>query len=121
MNSKQNKPKRKINPKEIAAIGITNQRETAIVWNKETGDPIYNAIVWQDKRTAHTADELADRCFVRVKPLCHIRQRDPACVLAILGISMDKSKQHQSISLQLELALHGSQDIDVITVFHDLM
>ena len=44
--------------KEIAAIGITNQRETTIVWNKETGIPVYNAIVWQDRRTAHLIDEL---------------------------------------------------------------
>ena len=36
---------------EIASIGITNQRETTIVWNKKTGKPIYNAIVWQDRRT----------------------------------------------------------------------
>lgn len=36
---------------DIAAIGITNQRETAIVWNKETGEPVYNAIVWQCRRT----------------------------------------------------------------------
>ena len=43
---------------DIAAIGITNQRETAIVWNKETGEPIYNAIVWQCRRTADIADEL---------------------------------------------------------------
>ena len=43
---------------DIAAIGITNQRETAIVWNKETGDPIYNAIVWQCRRTSDMADEL---------------------------------------------------------------
>jgi glycerol kinase len=42
----------------IAAIGITNQRETALVWNKETGKPIYNAIVWQDRRTADFCDEL---------------------------------------------------------------
>jgi len=35
---------------DIAAIGITNQRETAIVWNKETGEPVYNAIVWQCRR-----------------------------------------------------------------------
>lgn len=42
----------------IAAIGITNQRETAIVWNKETGEPIYNAIVWQCRRTSDIADEL---------------------------------------------------------------
>lgn len=43
---------------EITAIGITNQRETTIVWNKETGLPVYNAIVWQDRRTAHYIDEL---------------------------------------------------------------
>lgn len=43
---------------EIQAIGITNQRETSIVWNKSTGQPVYNAIVWQDKRTAPFCDEL---------------------------------------------------------------
>ena len=43
---------------DIAAIGITNQRETAIVWNKETGEPVYNAIVWQCRRTADIADAL---------------------------------------------------------------
>ncbi|MBQ3171955.1 MAG: hypothetical protein IJB53_08600, partial [Mailhella sp.] len=36
--------------KDIAAIGITNQRETTVVWDKETGEPVYNAIVWQDRR-----------------------------------------------------------------------
>jgi glycerol kinase len=41
----------KIDPKAIAAIGITNQRETTVVWDKETGEPIYNAIVWLDNRT----------------------------------------------------------------------
>ena len=41
---------------DIAAIGITNQRETAIVWNKETGEPIYHAIVWQCRRTSDIAD-----------------------------------------------------------------
>ena len=43
---------------QIAAIGITNQRETAVVWDRSTGEPIYNAIVWQDKRTAAYCDEL---------------------------------------------------------------
>lgn len=43
---------------DIAGIGITNQRETAIVWNKETGEPVYNAIVWQCRRTSNIADEL---------------------------------------------------------------
>ena len=48
----------KINPKQVAAIGITNQRETTIVWDKATGKPIYNAIVWQDRRTAKFCDKL---------------------------------------------------------------
>ena len=43
---------------EIASIGITNQRETTIVWNRKTGKPIYNAIVWQDRRTASFCEEL---------------------------------------------------------------
>jgi len=47
-----------INPEEIAGIGITNQRETTVVWDKNTGEPIYNAIVWQDKRTAQFCNEL---------------------------------------------------------------
>ncbi|MEF2977683.1 glycerol kinase GlpK [Subtercola sp. YIM 133946] len=44
---------------DIAAIGITNQRETAVVWNKKTGQPVYNAIVWQDTRTQPIVDRLA--------------------------------------------------------------
>lgn len=47
-----------ITAKDVAAIGITNQRETTVVWNKETGKPICNAIVWQDRRTASVCDEL---------------------------------------------------------------
>jgi len=47
-----------ISPSEIAGIGITNQRETTIIWNRETGKPVYNAIVWQDRRTAGFCDEL---------------------------------------------------------------
>lgn len=43
---------------DIAAIGITNQRETTIVWDKETGEPVYNAIVWQCRRTADRIEEL---------------------------------------------------------------
>src|SRR5918995_1324515 len=41
-----------VKPSEVAAIGITNQRETTVVWDRKTGEAIYNAIVWQDKRTA---------------------------------------------------------------------
>jgi glycerol kinase len=44
--------------RDIAAIGITNQRETTVVWDRETGEPIYNAIVWQDRRTASFCDAL---------------------------------------------------------------
>ncbi|MFI3169439.1 MAG: glycerol kinase GlpK [Faecalibacterium sp.] len=47
-----------VNPAEIAAIGITNQRETTVVWDKATGRPIYNAIVWQCRRTARIIDDL---------------------------------------------------------------
>jgi glycerol kinase len=47
-----------VQPSEISGIGITNQRETTVVWNRETGEPVYNAIVWQDRRTAGFCDEL---------------------------------------------------------------
>lgn len=47
-------------PDDIIAIGITNQRETVVVWDKNTGKPIYNAIVWQDKRTSAYADTLKE-------------------------------------------------------------
>ena len=50
--------KNNISPDEIAGIGITNQRETTLIWNRETGEPVYNAIVWQDRRTAGICDEL---------------------------------------------------------------
>ena len=49
-----------ISPKDITAIGITNQRETTVVWDKHTGKPIYNAIVWQDTRTDAIINELAN-------------------------------------------------------------
>ncbi|HRN95343.1 MAG TPA: FGGY family carbohydrate kinase, partial [Chitinophagales bacterium] len=47
-----------ISAAQIAGIGITNQRETTVVWDKQTGQPIHNAIVWQDRRTASICDEL---------------------------------------------------------------
>ena len=46
---------------DIAAIGITNQRETTIVWDKKTGEPVYNAIVWQCRRTADYCDTLKEK------------------------------------------------------------
>ncbi len=50
-----------INGKAVAGIGITNQRETAIVWDRKTGNPVYNAIVWQDRRTSGYCDELKEK------------------------------------------------------------
>jgi glycerol kinase len=47
-----------LGPRDIAAIGITNQRETTVVWDRETGAPVYNAIVWQDRRTADFCERL---------------------------------------------------------------
>ena len=47
-----------VRPRDLAAIGITNQRETTIVWDRETGKPVYNAIVWQDRRTAERCHQL---------------------------------------------------------------
>ncbi|TXI92950.1 MAG: glycerol kinase GlpK [Neisseriales bacterium] len=51
---------------DIAAIGITNQRETTVVWNKNTGIPIYNAIVWQDRRTSDMIDELKSKGYAEI-------------------------------------------------------
>lgn len=53
--------KAKITSQEILSIGITNQRETVVLWNKKTGKPIYNAIVWQDRRTAGYCNKLKDQ------------------------------------------------------------
>src|SRR5882757_8643521 len=53
--------KKNINAKQIAAIGITNQRETTVVWERATGKPVCNAIVWQDRRTATACDRLKAR------------------------------------------------------------
>ena len=50
-----------VDAKSIVAIGITNQRETTVIWDRQTGEPIYNAIVWQDKRTAPICEELKSR------------------------------------------------------------
>ncbi len=50
--------KANLSPKDISAIGITNQRETTILWNRKTGEPICNAIVWQDRRTSNFCDQI---------------------------------------------------------------
>ncbi|MFW5721000.1 MAG: glycerol kinase GlpK, partial [Bacteroidota bacterium] len=53
--------KSKVKPIEIAAIGIANQRETIVLWDKNTGKPVYNAIVWQDKRTADFCEKISSQ------------------------------------------------------------
>ena len=58
--------KANISTTDIAAIGITNQRETTIVWDRNTGEAIYNAIVWQDRRTANFCDELKERGLQKI-------------------------------------------------------
>lgn len=50
-----------VSPAEVAAIGITNQRETVIIWDKETGKPVMNGICWQDRRTAGICDDMKAR------------------------------------------------------------
>lgn len=55
-----------ISASNVAAIGITNQRETTLIWDRETGEPVYNAIVWQCRRTAAMCDELKAEGFDRV-------------------------------------------------------
>ncbi|MCM3735271.1 glycerol kinase GlpK [Bacillus cytotoxicus] len=52
-----------IKPEQIASIGITNQRETTVVWEKATGKPVYNAIVWQSRQTAEICDELKEKGY----------------------------------------------------------
>ncbi|MGH7232759.1 MAG: glycerol kinase GlpK [Nitrospiraceae bacterium] len=57
-----------VGARDLVAVGITNQRETTIVWDRDTGQPIYNAIVWQDRRTASICDKLkADGCETMIQ------------------------------------------------------
>ena len=62
--------------KDLAGVGITNQRETTVVWNKKTGKPVYNALVWQDTRTADYVAEysrLGGQDSSAARPVCHWR------------------------------------------------
>jgi glycerol kinase len=65
----------KIGPQDVAAVGVTNQRETTVLWNRRTGEPIHRAIVWQDRRTAGRCDELR---AVGHEPM--IRRRTGLCL-----------------------------------------
>src|SRR5262244_345114 len=64
-----------VKPDQIVAIGITNQRETTVVWDRETGEPIHNAIVWQCRRTAEFCDA--------------VRKSDGAAIQAKTGLIPD--------------------------------
>ena len=90
-----------ITPAQIAGIGITNQRETTVIWDRRTGKPIYNAIVWQDKRTADICEEIKtagwekeirdktglviDSYFSATKVMWCLRQVEGAAELAAAG------------------------------------
>ncbi|MFS1516045.1 glycerol kinase GlpK [Bacillus sp. SCS-151] len=52
-----------VKPVQVIGIGITNQRETTVVWDKESGNPVYNALVWQSRQTAHICEELKDKGY----------------------------------------------------------
>ncbi|XP_069677093.1 glycerol kinase 3-like isoform X3 [Periplaneta americana] len=65
-----------IDPMDIVAIGITNQRETVVVWDRFTGEPLYNAIVWLDVRTTTTVDEV----------LANVRDRNQDCLKSLCGL-----------------------------------
>src|SRR5262252_4857806 len=51
--------KANLSPSDLAAVGVTNQRETTVVWDRNTGEPVHNAIVWQDTRTDRICNELS--------------------------------------------------------------
>src|SRR5699024_11958229 len=55
-----------VNTEQIAVIGITNQRDTTVVWDKQTGKPIYKAIVWQSRQTADICDQLREEGYTDI-------------------------------------------------------
>ena len=60
-----------LRPRDVAAVGITNQRETTVVWDRDTGQPLGNAIVWQDRRTAGFCDRLRAEGLEATDPRAH--------------------------------------------------
>ena len=59
--------KSRLDAADIQAIGVTNQRETTLVWDRATGEPLYNAIVWQDRRTSRYCDEIRDEWQAKIQ------------------------------------------------------
>ena len=100
--------KNKLNPSQIISIGITNQRETTVLWNKKTGKPIYKAIVWQDRRTADYCDQL------RLKKKDKIIQRITGLVLdpyfSATKIKWILNKTSKKIKGQINDILFGTID-----------
>jgi len=69
-----------IQPGDLAAVGIANQRETTIVWDKKTGEPYFNAIVWQDTRTKEICDQLISigcQDYIRYSTVCLLTHISP--------------------------------------------
>ena len=82
-----------LQPADLAAIGITNQRETTIVWDKHTGKPVYNAIVWQDTRTDEIIKKLAraERRSERSDSGDEDRSRSAALTLNFISVNLRSS------------------------------
>jgi len=95
-------------PRDIAALGIANQRETTIVWERKTGKPIHNAIVWQDRRTAPICDELRRQGLEQT-----IRQKTGLLIDAYFSASkliwiLENVKDAREKANAGELAIHTS-------------
>ena len=117
---------------EIAGIGITNQRETTILWNKTTGKPIYNAIVWQCRRTAEICDDLIKQGYSEYiqkatnEMLDYILpQKDCPGIYKITNDRNKKSYIGRSTSVRKRLADHIKSAIGISTIanqkIHEVM
>jgi glycerol kinase len=105
-----------INPKEITVAGITNQRETIVAWNKQTGQPVYNAIVWQDRRTENFCEELRNKkltSLIQIKTGLLIDPYFSATKIKWLIENVDEAK----IALQENNLLVGTIDTWLIWNF----
>ena len=102
-------------PKDIAGIGITNQRETTIVWDKETGEPVYNAIVWQCRRTAKDINLLVKDGYADVikaktglVPDAYFSATKIAWILSNVEEHGKRQKRADCYSVRLTPGLYGS-------------
>lgn len=102
-------------PNDIAGIGITNQRETTIVWDKETGEPVYNAIVWQCRRTAKDINLLVKDGYADVikaktglVPDAYFSATKIAWILSNVAGARKRQKRADCYSVRLTPGLYGS-------------